>query len=346
MLYTEDIFEKYPQLDSIAEAIEVACEEAKKKHTQGETVSSDYKNDCYYFQITKILSRQGASGRWQPSLRPKIQGGEEEFNKELEKVLASNPYGIEITVTDPAGKKIFKEIQIKTNTEEIKQIQTEKKNKEVFERQAESLELIKLEMEFEREKDQLLRTIDRQADEIEDLSETIKQLEELLDEKNKTLSGVSEQYKVLEEKKTNPPIVSILGAVLQQGIGGLLVKYPAIIDSLNLGEAKREELMKQLTADINGKSLPEKTATTEASFKEASNNDLEGKSEEFKKAYSELVVFLKMLSDEEINTVYLIMSLCIKDAKLDVEKAKRMIKAMQEVDAERANASNIEKKEE
>lgn len=339
MLYTEDIFEKYPQLDSIAEAIELACDEAKSRHMVNETVSSEYKNDCLYFQITKISPR---NNKWQPSLRPKIQGGVEEFEMELQKVLASNPIGIEITVSDNAGKKIFKEIQIKTPPEEIKQILVEKKRGETYAKESESLELLKKDMEFERMQDQLLRTIDKQAEKIEDLEEEITELEEIIDQKEKTLSGIGEQYKTLEQKKTNPPIVAILGQVVQQGIGGLLVKYPAIIDSLNLGQAKRDELMKQLMSDMDEKSLPEKTTSTEASFEESkTDSGLENKSEDFKKAYSEVINFLKQLGDEDMNAVFLILSLMVKDAKIDVEKTKRILTAMQEVDSERSK----EKKE-
>jgi len=327
MEYSEEILDKYPQLSSIAETLQMQCETAKEQHTTDDTVSSKYKDDCHLFQVTKKLLKRGHL--WQLALRPIIQGGEEEFDAELQKVLVDCPVGIEINVKDKDGKSIFRNVQVKTNPDEIRKQTLEKKNSETTLKGVESLEILRKDIEFEREKDALLRTIDRLEEKVQKLEEEIQELNDDLDEQDQKLAGVAEEYKKLDEKKANPPIVTVLGSIAKNVIAGLAVQYPKILNGLNLDEQTKADLLKQISADLegSGKTDPEHKEIP-ASF-EAVNNDLEGKSEEFKKIHSEVSTFLKGLTDEEANIVYVLLCLMITDGKFDTEKTKKLFEAMQ-----------------
>lgn len=333
MEYSEDIFDRYPQLSSIAETLETQCELAKEKHTEGDSLSSAYKNECHSFQVTKKLLKKGHP--WQPALRPVIQGGEEEFDAELSKVLIDCPIGIEITVKDKDGKVVFNKVPIKTNPEEAKKATIEKKDRDTTLKGIENIEIMMLKLEHEREKDQLLRNIERLEETIEDLEEENADLNGVLDEKDKTLGEVAEKYKELDQKKVNPPLVTMLGAVVKNVVAGIAVSYPRILDGLNLGEENKAALIKQITEDLNGTAKPEtEHKEIEASYEAVNNaSDLEGKSDDFKKIYGEVTAFVKTLSDEEANIVYVLLCLMITDSKFDTEKAKKILGVMQEFEA-------------
>lgn len=327
MEYSEDILDRYPQLSSIAETLEMQSEAAKEKFTQDDTLSSEYKNELHSFQVTKKLIKRGFP--WQNALRPVIQGGQEEFDAELSKVLVDCPIGIEITVKDKEGKNIFRNVQVKTNPDEARKATLEKKNQETTLKGIESLEILKKDMEFEREKDAYLRNIDRLEERVQQLEEEVESLNSELDEQDEKLAGVAEEYKKLDEKKTNPPLVTVLGSIAKNVIAGLAVQYPKILNGLNLDEQTKADLIKQISADLEGSGKTDSEHKEIPASFEAVNNDLEGKTEAFKKIHSEVSTFLQGLTDEEANIVYVLLCLMITDGKFDTEKTKKLFEAMQ-----------------
>ena len=192
---------------------------------------------------------------------------------------------------------------------------------------------------FEREKDKLERKIEELIKENEqykiDLEEAENEIDEITEDNENTLNGFEEDFKKLEELKTNPPYVNTLSTILGQAAGSLILKHPASLDFLNYSPSAKAELLKQLAADFGEAGEASTTKELAASFEQTADKGLGGKSEEFKKMYNELDTFFKNISDEELKLVYSLIVILIKENKVDTEKYKKILSIMQ--DTEKTN---------
>ena len=213
MKFTDDILDKYLPLSSISEKLEI---ELKKARGDGSIEVTDAINKCYSFQITKVapkgLLKMQDAGRWL------ITGGSEAFLSELKKVLTNEPSSIEIVVYDNSNpkKEIYKS-KITTNPDEIQKISFDETEKKEFKKASDQVALIKMQYDFEREKDKLERKIEELIKENEqykiDLEEAENEIDEIKEDKENTLNGFEEDFKKLEELKTNPPYVNTLSTI-------------------------------------------------------------------------------------------------------------------------------------